>query len=135
MDIDKLAPSNSKYLKKEEFEVPRILTIRSVAAEVMNDGQVKAVLYVMELPKGVVLNATKKELLKASYGSDTDGWVGKKVRLSIDHSIMMGPKVVGGIKLECSKAAPVQAKPVTVTATSPSQAAEFDADSDAQIPF
>lgn len=103
MDIDKMAPSNSKYLKKEEFAVPTILTIRSVAAEVMNDGQVKAILFFNEKPKGVVLNASKKALLKESFGPETDGWIGKKVRLSLDPTVMMGTQMVGGIKLEVSK--------------------------------
>jgi hypothetical protein len=124
MDIDQLAPANSKYLKKEEFATPTILTIRSVAVEVMNDGQTKAILYFQEKPKGVVLNATKKALLKASFG-DTDNWAGKKVRLSLDPSVMMGTQMVGGIKLECSKgkAEPVKATPAPV------------ADSDDNIPF
>lgn len=106
MDIDKLAPANSKYLKKEQFETPTVLTIRSVAVEVMTDGQTKAILYFQELPKGIVLNATKKALLKTSFGGEVDGWVGRKVRLSLDPNVMMGTQMVGGIKLECSTKAP-----------------------------
>jgi hypothetical protein len=114
MDIDELAPSDSKYLKKEQFMTPTVLTIRSVAAEVMNDGKTKGVLYFTEIPKGLVLNATKKATLKTTFGGAVEGWPGRKVRLSFDDAVMMSGKVVGGIKLECSKAAPpapVVAKP------------------------
>jgi hypothetical protein len=114
MDIDQLAPSDSKYMKKEEFATPSVLTIRSVAVEAMADGKQKAVLYFQEKAKGVVLNAGKKALLKAAFGGEVNNWVGRKVRLSLDPTVMMGTQMVGGIKLECSKAAPpapVVAKP------------------------
>jgi hypothetical protein len=126
MDIDELAPSESKYLKKEQFASPTVLTIRSVQAELMNDGKTKGVLYFQELPKGLVLNATKKALLKTEFGGSIEGWPGRKVRLSLDNTVMMSGKVVGGIKLECSKGKAETPKPAPAPAV---------ADSDDNIPF
>jgi hypothetical protein len=131
MDIDLMAPSDSKFLKKEDFPTPQVLTIRTVTVEPMQDGKLKAVLYFNELAKGCTLGAQKKALLKSVLGADTDGWIGHKVRLSFDPTVMMGPKVVGGIKLECKKgAAPVKAP---VLRPAPVVADAFD-DSD-DIPF
>jgi hypothetical protein len=102
---------NSKFLKKEDFPQPKVLTIKSASAEEVAKGDVKLCIYFNEIVKPLTLNNTKRNLLIATFGDDTDQWIGKKVRLSLDPTVMYAGQPVGGIRLECSKsAAPV--KPV-----------------------
>lgn len=94
----------SKYLKKEEFPAPAVLTIKVCAMEEVARGEEKPILYFVEKSKGLVLNKTKGIELALHYGDDTDEWAGKKVRLSADPSVRdLSGKIVGGIKLECAK--------------------------------
>lgn len=95
---------NSKFLKKEDFPSPKVLTIKMASAEEVAKGDVKLCLYFLEVTKPLTLNNTKRNLLIATYGDDTDHWLGKKVRLSLDPTVMYAGQPVGGIKLECSKA-------------------------------
>lgn len=95
----------SKFLKKTDFDVPAVLTIKDCSLEeVDKSGETKWILWFKEKPKGLVLNATKIHLLE-TFGLDTDEWVGKKVQLSHDPSVMMGALRVGGIKLSLPKGA------------------------------
>jgi hypothetical protein len=94
----------SPFLKKEDFPTPTVLTIKRVSLEQVVKGEEKWVLFFNERTKGLVLNKTKIRLLEAGYGDDTDHWTGKKVRLSFDPTVAFGGEVVGGVKLEVSKA-------------------------------
>jgi hypothetical protein len=89
----------SKFLKKTDFPSPEVLTIKDCSLEEVGKGDERWVLYFREKTKGVVLNVTKIKLLEGAYGDDTDQWVGKKVKLSHDPTVMMGTQQVGGIKL------------------------------------
>jgi len=88
----------SKFLKKDDFPEPQVLTIRDCVLEEVGRGDERWVLYFKEKTKGVVLNVTKIRQLESGFGDDTDLWVGKKVKLSHDPTVMMGQQVVGGIK-------------------------------------
>jgi hypothetical protein len=89
-------------------------------------GEEKPVLFFNEKAKGMVLNKTKTKLLEASFGDDTDTWTNCKVRASMDPDVRdLAGNIVGGIKLECSKA-----KPVAPVKPAPAP----DAD-DSEIPF
>lgn len=92
----------SKYLKKDDFPKPQVLTIRDCSLEEVGDGESRWVLWLKENAKGLVLNVTKIRELEAGYGKNTDDWVGRKVRLSHDPSVSYAGKRVGGIKLETS---------------------------------
>lgn len=89
----------SKFLKKEDFPSPKVMTIRGVQVEEVGKGDTRWVLYFAENTKGVVLNITKIKQLEAGFGDDTDHWIGKKVKVSNDPTVMFGQQVVGGIKL------------------------------------
>lgn len=103
----------SKFLKKEDFPQPEILTIRSVAIEEVGKGDSRWVLYFNEKTKAVVLNITKIRQLETGFGDETDHWVGKKIKLSHDPTVMMGQQVVGGIKFTLpSKTVAPPPKPV-----------------------
>src|SRR5271156_3742633 len=88
----------SKFLKKEDFPQPAVLTVKHVSLEEVGKGDTRWVLFFHEMAKGVVLNVTKIRQLEAGFGDDTDHWVGKKVKVSHDPTVMMGQQVVGGIK-------------------------------------
>ena len=117
----------SRFLKRQDFEKPLVYTIKHIALEEVAKGEEKWCLYFLEVVKGLALNKTKIKLLESGYGDDTDNWIGKKVRLSDDPTVDFGGKIVGGIKLECSKAKPAKAAPKTV--------AEIVPDDSDDIPF
>jgi hypothetical protein len=88
----------SKYLKKDDFPQPEILTIKDCTLEEVGKGDTRWVLWFKEKAKGVVLNVTKIKQLEGAYGDDSDNWNGKKVKLMHDPTVMMGTQQVGGIK-------------------------------------
>ena len=101
----------SKFLKKDDFDSPQVLTIKDCTLEeVGNEGDSRWVLWLKERDKGLVLNVTKIRLLESAYGQDTDDWRGNRVKLSHDPSVMFAGKIVGGIKLQTSTAK-AEAKP------------------------
>lgn len=114
----------SKFLKKEDFPQPAVMTIRSVALEKVGQSDQRWVLYFNEHTKGVVLNATKIKQLEIGFGDDTDHWAGKRIRLENDPSVMMNNIPVGGIKFTLPKAQAAPPPP-------PPASVEFDDD----IPF
>ena len=91
----------SKYLKKEDFDTPRVLTIKDCQLEeVGNKGDTRWVLYFKDEVKGLVLNVTKIRQLEGAFGDDTDHWNGNKVKLTHDPNVMFGPERVGGIAIQ-----------------------------------
>lgn len=103
----------SKFLKKEDFPTPTVLSIKGCSLEEVGRGDTRWVLYFNERTKGIVLNVTKIKQLESSYGGETDSWVGRKVKVLHDPTVMMGTQVVGGIKfvMPSGAPAPVQAPP------------------------
>lgn len=116
----------SKFLKKEDFETPRVLTIKDCSLEEVGQGDTRWVLFFKEVQKGLVLNVTKIRQLETAYGDDTDGWAGQKVKLSHDPNVAFQGKIVGGVALQTPKGAAPAPKPA------PAATADFD---DAEIPF
>ena len=115
----------SKYLKKDDFSTPAVMTIKGCTMEDVGQGDTRWILWMHERPKGLVLNVTKIRQLEASYGQDTDQWLGKKVKLSHDPTVMYAGKIVGGIKLVTSNA------PAAPTPPPPAAEHEFDD----EVPF
>lgn len=95
----------SKFLKKEDFPQPAVLTIKGCSLEEVGRNDTRWVLFFNERAKGIVLNVTKIKQLEAAYGMDTDYWLGKKLRASHDPTVMMNNQIVGGIKFEFPPAA------------------------------
>lgn len=117
----------SKYLKKEDFDTPAVLTIKDCSLEEVGKGEERWVLFFKERAKGVVLNVTKIRLLEKTYGQDTDEWIGKRVKLYHDPDVTFGTQIVGGIGMKVPKADEIK-KPAPATATND----EFD---DREVPF
>ncbi len=103
----------SKYLKKEDFDPPRVVTIRTVVGEVIedNDGnkKTKGVLYIEEEERGIVLNVTRFddcETVTGTVGKDeTDLWTGHKIEVWNDPSIRFGSQRTGGIGIRAPQSA------------------------------
>ena len=119
----------SKFLKKDDFPQPAVLTVRGVSIEEVGRGDTRWVLHFNERTKGIVLNVTKIKQLEAAFGDESDHWVGKKVKVEHDPTVMMGQQIVGGIKFTMPKAG---ARPVLPTPPPPPAA---DTDFDDNIPF
>lgn len=124
----------SKFLRKEDFDEDRVLTIKGVKLEDMpgDDGQQKWVLYFREEPKGMALNITTIRVLEQAYGGDSDQWIGNKVKVYVDPNVSFGGKIVGGLRLRTSKVTVKQPLSPPVEERAPvTKDDEFDDD----IPF
>lgn len=95
----------SKFLRKEDFDEDRVMTIKGIKLEDMpgDSGDQKWVLYFREEAKGMALNVTTIRVLEQAYGDDTDQWVGNKVMVYVDPNVSFGGKVVGGLRLRTPK--------------------------------
>jgi len=83
MDIDAAFPS--KYLKAADLQGRNVeLVIDRVEIEEVGFGHskdTKPVVYFQKAKKGLVLNVTNKNTIKATYGKDTDQWANKPLVL------------------------------------------------------
>lgn len=120
----------SKFLRKEDFDEDRILTIKSVKLEDMpgDSGDQKWVLYFREEAKGMALNVTTIRVLEQAYGDDSDHWIGNKVKVYVDPNVSFGGKIVGGLRLRTPKQGPKAPPPPPPPKT---ETEDFDDD----IPF
>jgi hypothetical protein len=136
----------SKFLKREDVGRGLLLTITGCHQEnVAKTGEapeMKWCLTFVEHEKPMVLNSINAQLIAQFLGSaETDQWIGKKVVLYDDPSIMFGGQLKGGIRARAPRlpaAAPAPAAaPVpqqnTVAAPAPAPVAAA-ADSD-EPPF
>ncbi len=101
----------SKFLRKEDFEEDRVMTIKGVKLEDMpgDSGDQKWVLYFNGESKGMAMNITTIRVLEQAYGDDTDHWVGNKVMVYVDPNVSFQGKIVGGLRLRTPKKAAVKA--------------------------
>ncbi len=122
----------SKFLRKEDFDEDRVMTIKSVKLEDMpgDAGDQKWVLYFREEQKGMALNVTTIRVLEQAYGDDSDHWVGNKVKVYVDPNVSFQGKLVGGLRLRTPKQGP-KPPPAPVAAAVTSGNEDFDDD----IPF
>jgi len=82
---------------------PIRLTIADVTEELIGRGQrqeTKCFLWFQEDLRGLQLNRTRVAILELAFGPDSEGWVGKRVRLLFDPTVIFGGQAVGGVKLE-----------------------------------
>lgn len=109
----------SKFLRKEDFEEDRVMTIKNVKLEDMpgDDGQQKWVLYFREEAKGMALNVTTIRVLEQAFGDDSDQWIGNKVKVYVDPNVSFGGRVVGGLRLRTPKQGPKTPPPQPAPAT------------------
>jgi hypothetical protein len=103
MKIDPFLNTGTDYLKKEDFPQPALLTISGAEqVKVLEDD--KIVIHFKEDDKALLANKTNLQLMAVFYGStDTDDWIGHKVVLYNDPTVMYAGKVVGGIRVRLPK--------------------------------
>jgi hypothetical protein len=92
----------SKHLKQSDVPSPIVATIagvemREVGTE--DNAETKAVMDFKEDLKSLVLNVTNITTLEMLYGDDSDQWIGKKIEIYSDPSIMYAGKRVGGLRV------------------------------------
>jgi hypothetical protein len=126
----------SKFLRKEDFDEDRVMTIKGVKLEDMpgDSGDQKWVLYFREEPKGMALNITTIRVLEQAYGGDSDQWIGNKVKVYVDPNVSFGGKIVGGLRLRTPKVTTKAAPPAPPPAETHGLAAR-DEEFDDDIPF
>ena len=100
--------ASSKFLKKEDVDPAKLVTVRAAKqydVSLENDPtDMKWALELEETEKPWILNVTNMRLMESITGSDdTDDWIGKKVVLYDDPSIMYAGKVTGGIRVRAPK--------------------------------
>lgn len=73
----------SDYLKADDFggidSKPVLVTVKDVTIEAMQDSTQKLCVHFKEYEKSLLLNKTNATNISASYGPETDGWVGKQL--------------------------------------------------------
>ncbi len=99
---------NSKFLAKEDVEPDVLVTIESYEeVDVSMDDkptQNKYVLHLREMDKPMVLNKTNGMLIESILGSgEFDDWIGKKIVLYNDKSVMFAGEFTGGIRVRADK--------------------------------
>lgn len=99
---------SSKFLTKHDVEPEVLATIKSCQEmDVSMESQapeMKWTLMFHELPKPLVLNITNGKLIEAITGSDeSEGWIGKKVVLYNDKTIMFAGQLTGGIRIKAPR--------------------------------
>lgn len=91
MNIDSYYPS--KYLKASDVAEPISLVIEAVGDEQMRDGGSKPVCFFTQEERGLILNKTNSQVLRAAFGAETDAWAGKKIRLVSEKTDFAGKRV------------------------------------------
>jgi hypothetical protein len=100
--------AKGRFLKKEDVGRGLLLTIKgwheeNVAME-NQPPELKYCLDFVESEKPLVLNIVNGQLIAQFLGSDDlDDWTGKKIVLFTDPTVMMGQKMVGGIRARAPK--------------------------------
>ena len=104
--------SESKFLRKEDIEDGGlIVTIKEFDKQNVamdnEEPQHRVIVKFMEQGiKGFVCNSTNWQLLKLGLGSDAAQWIGHRIKLVVDPTVSFGGKIVGGIRVRTSRAAP-----------------------------
>ena len=98
----------SKFLKKEDVGRGALVTIsgctRKNTAMEGADPEHKWCLTFHEMDKPLVLNVINTMTIEQILGSDdTDNWIGKRIVLYEDPSVMYAGKIVGGIRVRAPK--------------------------------
>jgi hypothetical protein len=98
----------SKYLSAADLGgKPISLTIKSIKAEMMQDGTAKPCVYFEDEPRGLILNKTNGNVLAEIFGYSTPDWYGKQIVLYPTTVDFQG-KSVAAIRVRAPKSAPPQ---------------------------
>ena len=97
----------SKYLKQSDVDGEIDVTVAKVGRQNISkegeEAEYKWLIRFNEFVKPMVLNSTNiKRLARACKSEDTDDWIGKKVKLYVDHDVEFAGNVVGGLRIKGS---------------------------------
>lgn len=99
----------SKYVKKEDVDNPVLWTIKGFDQQnVAPPGETpehKWICYFEDFPKGLVLNVTNLQILKAVYGGPNDA-IGRPIVVYNDPNVSYAGRLVGGVRLRAPKQKP-----------------------------
>lgn len=91
ININNAFPSN--FLKASDLQGQNLrVKIDKVLMEDVGDDH-KPIVYFVGKNKGLVLNKTNATVIAASYGDDTDGWIGGIVELFATKTLFQGKMV------------------------------------------
>lgn len=134
MNVDDLYPS--KYLSASDLQGKEpTVTITQLTMEKMTDGQNKPCIFVNNRPKGIILNKTNAMAIASMYGKNTDGWIGKRIKLVKVWTDFQG-KPVEAIRLiqpgfeDTEPRAPAPQQPAP-----PASSDDYGADLNDDVPF
>jgi hypothetical protein len=92
----------SKYLKAADIDQDYEVEISQVTKETLGQGddkEDKFIVHFSEFDKGLVLNKTNANLIAAQHGDDTEGWLGRKVVLTVEDVAYQG-KIQPAIRIK-----------------------------------
>lgn len=105
LDIGEMMPS--KWLKKEDVDPPKVLTITGFErVNLAREGQKEDLQWVMKFTnaKPLVMKPTNLQLAAAALGTrKTEQWTGKQIEAYFDPSVMYAGKMTGGIRLRAAQ--------------------------------
>lgn len=97
MNINEVFPS--KYLKASDLHGKSVkVVIDRVTVEKMGEDN-KPVLYFKGKEKGMALNKSNAQMIAAVYSPETDGWVGKEIKLYAG-KVNFNGQMVDSLKVE-----------------------------------
>lgn len=120
MKVHEMIPS--RFLKKEDCPAPLLLTIAKITNEQVDkdSDEWKYAMWFQEQEKPLLLNSTNIQLCAAILNSDeSDDWVGRKVVLYNDPTIMFAGRVTGGLRIRAPKNQPKPAPAKTAPKPAP----------------
>jgi len=101
---------NSNYVRADDVKQgPQKFVISGVETAELPDGK-PALQLVFDGGKKLTLNKTNTRIIAGMVGDDTDTWIGKKVVVSFDPTVMYSGKMVGGLRVRPITAAPAAAE-------------------------
>jgi hypothetical protein len=105
MNIDSLLKTSGDYLKAADLESPIMMTISGAEPIRLEEKEPeKLLLHFKDDERILVTNRTNMQLLVSFFAStETNDWIGKQIVLYNDKTIMMGGRMVGGVRVRLPK--------------------------------
>ncbi len=91
------------YLRQEDFPQPVVATITHAQAEQFpGQRRKKLAIVLLGYDKPLILNSTNRNTLKEQLGNRVSEWIGKKISVYVDRTIVYAGRQTGGIRVAVS---------------------------------
>jgi hypothetical protein len=117
----------SKYLGKDDLaDGPVIVTIEDLHPVTLKDDdghdESKTAMTFSDFPKPWLVNFTNWMTCEDAYGEESDDWIGRKIEIFVDPTVMMKGKRTGGVRCRIpttqqQAAVPFDSEPATPVMT------------------